>query len=143
MDGAGIAAVLDLGAVAAQLGTAFIACPESSADAAHRAALFGPAAGRTQMTALISGRPARGLPNGITALTDSVLAGRAVPDYPIAYDAAKALAAAARARGDGGFGAQWAGQGAPLARALPAAELMAALKDELATAKAGTASRPT
>lgn len=32
MDGYGIKAVLELGAIAAQLGTAFIACPESSAD---------------------------------------------------------------------------------------------------------------
>ena len=42
MDGAGIAAALDVGAIAAQMGTAFIACPESSADAYHREALFGP-----------------------------------------------------------------------------------------------------
>ena len=53
------------------------------------------------------------------------------PDYPIAYDAAKALNAAAKAAGEGGFGAQWAGQGAPLSRPLPAAELMARLIDEL------------
>ena len=39
MDGAGIAAVLTLGAAAAQLGTAFVGCPESSADAGYRAAL--------------------------------------------------------------------------------------------------------
>lgn len=39
MDGAGIAAVLTLGAGAAQLGTAFIACPESDADAGYRRAL--------------------------------------------------------------------------------------------------------
>src|SRR5262249_48053672 len=42
MDGAGAAAALTLGATAAQLGTAFIACPESSADAGYRAALLGP-----------------------------------------------------------------------------------------------------
>lgn len=135
MDGAGVAAALDLGAAAAQLGTAFIGCPESSADAFHRAALFGPGATMTEMTALISGRPARCLANSFTALKDAELAGVAIPDFPIAYDAGRALAAAAKARGDGGYGGQWAGQGAPLARALPAAELIAALADELAAAR--------
>ena len=135
MDGAGIAAALDLGAVAAQLGTAFIACPESSADTYHRAALFGPGAAMTEMTALISGRPARCLPNKFTALKDAELKDVTRPDYPIVYDAGKALAAAAKAKGDGGFGAQWAGQGAPLARPLPAAELIATLSAELAAAR--------
>ena len=125
MDGAGIAASLTLGAAAAQLGTAFIACPESSADAGYRAALLGPAAEHTVMTAAISGRPARCLANRFTALGAGVEPG-AVPDYPIAYDAAKALHAAAKAAGEFGYGAQWAGQGAPLARAVPAAELVAA-----------------
>jgi nitronate monooxygenase len=127
MDGAAVAAVLALGAQAAQLGTAFVACPESSADVFHREALMGPGAAATEMTALISGRPARCLPNAFTALSKGPLGGAPRPDYPIAYDAGKALAGAARARGDGGYGAQWAGQGAPLARALPAASLMAAL----------------
>ena len=44
MDGAGIAASLALGAAAAQLGTAYILCPESSADAGYRAALRSEAA---------------------------------------------------------------------------------------------------
>jgi nitronate monooxygenase len=137
MDGAGIAAALDLGAEAAQLGTAFIACPESNADRFHRDALFGPGAAMTEMTALISGRPARCLPNKFTALKDTVLCGFELPDYPIVYDAGKALASAARAKGEGGFGAQWAGQGAPLARAMPAAELIGTLKDELAAIRKG------
>ena len=55
-----------------------------------------------------------------------------IPAYPIAYDLGKALHAAARSRGEFGFGAQWAGQGAPLARAMPAAELIATLAAELA-----------
>jgi nitronate monooxygenase len=67
MDGAGIAAALDLGAVAAQLGTAFIACPESAADDNYRAALAGPGAYHTTLTSLISGRPARALSNRFTA----------------------------------------------------------------------------
>ena len=128
MDGAGIAAALDLGAVAAQLGTAFVGCPESLADEAYRAALAGPAAYQTAFTSLISGRPARALANRFTALEASV--DRPPPDYPRAYDAGKALHAAAKAKGEYGFGAQWAGQGAPLARAMPAAALVETLRDE-------------
>ncbi|MNR65627.1 hypothetical protein D3C85_1887540 [compost metagenome] len=55
-----------------------------------------------------------------------------MPGYPQTYDATKALQAAAVAQGNHDFAAQWAGQGAPLARALPAAELMAVLLAELA-----------
>ena len=134
MDGAGIAAALKLGAVAAQLGTAFVACPESSADATHRASLAGPGAAHTTMTKVFSGRPARGLPNAMTELEHGALLGLAVPDYPIAYDANKALAAAARTKQDFSFAAQWAGQGAPLARAMPARDLVATLARELADA---------
>jgi nitronate monooxygenase len=130
MDGAGIAACLTLGARAAQLGTAFVACPESSADAGYRAALLGPAAEHTEMTSVISGRPARCLANRFTAFGVGVEE-RAVPDYPMAYHAGKALHAAAKAAGEFGFGAQWAGQGAPLARALPVAELVACLRSEM------------
>jgi nitronate monooxygenase len=135
MDGAGIAAALTLGAVAAQLGTAFVACPESSADAGYRAALLGPPAKHTVMTRMISGRSARCLANRITALAEGVDR-RAIPDYPIAYDAGKALHAAAKAKGEFGYGAQWAGQGAPLARALPARELVTRLRREMEEALA-------
>jgi nitronate monooxygenase len=130
MDGAGIASALHLGAAAAQLGTAFIACEESAADAAYRAALLGPAALHTMVTKAISGRPARCLANRFTALAASVDL-EEVPDYPIAYDAAKRLHAAARAGGEFGYGAQWAGQGAPLARSLTTTELMKALRSEM------------
>jgi len=129
MDGAGIAAALRLGAGAAQLGTAFIACPESDADAGYRAALTSDAAHHTVMTRAISGRPARCLRNNFTALGADI-PNSEVPAYPIAYDAGKALNAAAKAAGDSSYGAQWAGQGAPLARALPAAELVATLAHE-------------
>lgn len=128
MDGAGVRAALDLGAIAAQLGTAFVACPESSADAAYRAALSSDAAQHTTMTSAISGRPARGLANRFTAWGADTTAH--APDYPIAYDAGKALNAAAKAAGETGFGAQWAGQGAPLHRPMPAADLLALLHRE-------------
>lgn len=136
MDGAGIAAALALGAVAAQLGTAFIPCPESAASDAYRARLAGPAALHTRMTNLISGRPARALPNCFTALSGR-LSGLTPPDYPRAYDAGKALDAAARAAGEAGFGAHWAGEGAPLARAMPAARLVETLRSEWLACRIG------
>jgi nitronate monooxygenase len=134
MDGAGIAATLDLGAVAAQLGTAFIKSPESAADQAYRDALTGPGGFHTTLTPLISGRPARALANKFTALA-ARLGDLAPPDYPIAYDAGKALHAAASQAGEHGFGAQWAGQGAPLARAMPATSLVDVLARELKEAR--------
>jgi nitronate monooxygenase len=126
MDGAGIAAALRLGASAAQLGTAFVACLESSADAGYRAALASDDAHHTEVTRAISGRLARGLANRFTAID-----GTDAPDYPIAYDLGKALHAAAKAKGEHGWGAHWAGQGAPLSRPMPAADLVATLRREM------------
>jgi nitronate monooxygenase len=137
MDGAGISAALRLGASAAQLGTAFVGSDESLADEGYRAALASDAAHHTTMTRAISGRPARCLANRFTALGRTI-ADRDIPTYPIAYDAGKALHAAAKKKNEFGFGAQWAGQGAPLARALPAAAIVAALRDELACARTDT-----
>src|SRR6201987_895843 len=133
MDGAGIGAVLHLGAAAAQLGTAFVASPESAADEGYRAALASGAAHHTVMTAGISGRPARCLANRFHAFV-ATLAAREIPAYPVAYDAGKALNAAAKAKAEYGYGAQWAGQGAPLERALPAAGLVGTLIEEMPAA---------
>jgi nitronate monooxygenase len=130
MDGAGISAVLQLGASAAQMGTAFIGCPESDADAGFRAALASEAAFHTTMTRVISGRPARCLTNRFTAWGRAVETA-AIPDYPIAYDAGKALNASGKKVNQTGYGAQWAGQGAPMARSLPAAELIGTLVNEM------------
>ncbi len=133
MDGAGIAAALRLGATAAQMGTAFVGCPESAADQGYRAALAGEAANHTTIVGAISGRPARCLANRFTKLAESV-PDTDIPDYPIAYDLGKALHAAGKAKGEFGFGAQWAGQGAPLSRPMPAAELVRVLVAELQAA---------
>ncbi|KAK1921112.1 2-nitropropane dioxygenase NPD [Papiliotrema laurentii] len=127
MTGQGIRAVLGLGAIAAQLGTAFVLTSESAADEAYRAAMRSTAARHTVMTAAISGRPARCLANKFTSLP---VVGR-IPDYPLTYDIGKALNAAAKAKGDGGYGAQWAGQGAPLAREMSCEDLIKTLEREM------------
>ncbi|WP_421846436.1 NAD(P)H-dependent flavin oxidoreductase [Novosphingobium sp.] len=133
MDGQGIAAALALGASAAQLGTAFLAIDESLADAGYRAVLAESGGRHTLMTRVVSGRPARILPNRIAAL-DGSYAPAEVPAYPIAYDLGKALNAAAKARGEHGYGAHWAGQGAPLVRTMSAGELVRTLEAELGQA---------
>ena len=135
MDGAGVAAALRLGASAAQLGTAFICCEESDADAHFRAALASDSANHTMMTRAISGRPARGLPTRFAEIGRGV-SDRDIPAYPIAYDAAKALNAAAKLVGNKGYGVHLAGQGAPLARSLPAGALVAKLAEEITATQA-------
>lgn len=138
MDGQGIAAALQLGASAVQMGTAFILCPESAASPAYRAELQSPKAWHTGITAAISGRPARGIVNRLHQLGQQHTA--PLPDYPITYDAGKALHQAAARHNYSDYAAHWAGQGAPLARPLPAAQLMQTLVSELAQAQsaAGT-----
>jgi nitronate monooxygenase len=108
MDGAGIAASLVLGAVGAQLGTAFIACAEAASDDAHRAALLRTPPLPTVMTRVVSGRPARSLANRFTALGGRL---PTPPAYPVAYDAGKALNAAARAKGEPGTAPGGPGRG--------------------------------
>ena len=127
MDGHDLRRALSWGAQAAQMGTAFVGCPESNADAAYRARLS--QGGKTVMTPAISGRPARSLSNDFTDWAEDVPA-RDVAAYPRAYDLGKALNAAARAAGQTGYGAQWSGMAADRARVLPAARLMAALEAE-------------
>jgi nitronate monooxygenase len=63
MDGAGIAASLALGAQLAQLGTAFVPCPESGAPQAHKDALLAAREDEKRITEKFSGKPARGLSN--------------------------------------------------------------------------------
>ncbi|WP_404362882.1 NAD(P)H-dependent flavin oxidoreductase [Marinobacter sp.] len=130
MDGHGIVRAIRAGACAAQLGTAFVLCPESSANGGYRQALMDARPGGTQITAAISGRPARGLINrmhhevGVSTAPD-------LPDYPVAYDAAKALHRAASKNGSEEFAAHWAGTGVGQARALGTAELVRDLVREL------------
>lgn len=126
MDGADIRAALDAGADAVQMGTAFVGCPESAADEDYRTVLA-QAAGTT-LTAAISGRPARCLDNAFVAWAREATA--TVAGYPMTYDAGKTLIAAAKAAGEQGWGAHWAGTAFARARPMPAGELVALLARE-------------
>ncbi|MDA5558817.1 NAD(P)H-dependent flavin oxidoreductase [Shimia sp. MMG029] len=133
MDGADVARALAAGAAVAQLGTAFLDCTESAADAGYRAALRDPALQPSELTPTLSGRPARCLRNKYVALGEALHA--RVPDYPVAYDVAKQLNAAAKAAGEPGFGAQWAGAGVARVRQGGAAEILQAIGVEYEAAQ--------
>lgn len=129
MDGAGIRDMLLAEAAGVQLGTAFVGCPESSASNAYRGLLQGPQAGNTVFTDVISGRLARGIGNRMAAFVKE--AGLQPPAYPVAYDLAKQLHAAAVDKGNHEFGAYWAGAGAGACRMMPAGELVQLLLREM------------
>jgi nitronate monooxygenase len=126
MDGAGIASVLALGAQAAQLGTAFIACPESGASSVHKQALLAAREDETRITEKFSGKPARGLVNRFM----SEMADAPQLPFPAQNTLTGKLRVASAKAGKADCVALWAGQAAPLARALPAAKLIQILEEE-------------
>ncbi|MEU9440553.1 nitronate monooxygenase [Streptomyces sp. NPDC048304] len=131
MRGSQIAAVLAAGASAAQLGTAFLATPESGAPAVHKQALTNPLFTHTELTRAFSGRPARGLVNRFLREHGPY----APAAYPDIHHLTSPLRKAAAKAGDAQGMALWAGQGHRLARALPAAELVEVLAAELGAAR--------
>ncbi|MEU3501120.1 nitronate monooxygenase [Streptomyces hundungensis] len=132
MCGAQIAAVLAAGADAAQLGTAFLTCPESGASPVHKQALTDPLFVRTELTRAFSGRPARGLVNRFMREHGPY----APAAYPQVHQLTLGLRKAAAEAGDPQGMALWAGQGHRLARELPAARLVEVLAAELDDAAA-------
>ncbi|MCX2925487.1 nitronate monooxygenase [Streptomyces sp. NEAU-W12] len=127
MHGSQIAAVLAVGASAAQLGTAFLATHESGAHVLHKQALTNPLYTRTEPTRAFSGRPARALVNRF--LREH---GRYAPAaYPDVHHLTAPLRKAAATAGDPQGMALWAGQGHRMARELPAGQLVEVLAAEL------------
>jgi nitronate monooxygenase len=127
-DRRGIEAALALGAGAAQIGTAFLACAESGTTDAHRALLFGAASERTVLTRAFTGRLARGLVNRWTDELGPRL-GELAP-FPAQSWFVSQLRAAAVAAGRTDVLSLWAGQIAPNLKHQTAARLMNALLQE-------------
>jgi nitronate monooxygenase len=129
MDGHDIARTLALGASAAQLGTAFLPCPESGTPESYRRAILSARSDTTVMTRAFSGRPARGLRNTfinrLEGKEDSIL------PYPLQNALTRPMRTAAAKTDDAGFLSLWAGQGVARARSLPAAELIERLVAEI------------
>ena len=136
-NGRAVAAVLCAGARAAQVGTAFMRCPEAGTSPAHREALATPTP--TRLTRAFTGRQARGIVNRFLREHSS----DAPTAYPEIHHVTAPMRAAARATNDPDSLNLWAGQTHELAAELPAAEVvttMAASATE-ALAEAGRALR--
>jgi nitronate monooxygenase len=118
-----VADVLVSGAVAAQLGTAFLLADEAGSSPVHRAALRDPQFTETAVTRCFSGRYARGLRNRFIDEHDT----QAPLGYPeIHYLTSPVRAASVRA-GDPHAVNIWAGTGFKKALAGSVAEIMASL----------------
>ncbi len=128
-DGRGASAALALGASAAQIGTAFLACEESNASARHREMIFSPAALRTSLTRAFSGRLARSIHNDFI----DAMRGReqSFLPYPAHGWLTAHLKSAALEAGRADVMALWCGQSAPLLRHRRAGELMRSLAGQL------------
>jgi nitronate monooxygenase len=118
---AGVKAAMALGAAAAQVGTAYLLCPEATTSAVHRKALKSEAARHTALTNLFTGRPARGIVNRV--MREKGPLNPAVPQFPLATSAIAPLRAAAEARGSGDFSPLWSGENASGCREIPAGQL--------------------
>jgi nitronate monooxygenase len=134
--GRGVAAVLAAGAAAAQLGTAFMLCPEAATVPAHRSAIED-AHARTALTRAFTGRTARGIGNRFQREHSQT----APSAYPEVHHLTAPMRAAARRHDDADGFNLWAGQTHPLAYAMPAPELVVQLAAEARAVLAETAER--
>jgi nitronate monooxygenase len=118
-----VAAVLNRGAVAAQLGTALLLSDEAGTNAAHRAALQHPEFVSTVVTRAFSGRYARGLENDFTRLFDNI----APLGYPEVNQMTSPIRKASASLEDPHGTNLWAGTAYRTARTGPAKDIVTTL----------------
>ena len=119
MSAADVRAVLDAGAVAAQVGTALLCTPEAATSDVHRRALLEARYADTVVTRAFSGRWARGLANRFALEHPDAPSG-----YPQVHHLTRPLRTAAVAAGDADVPNLWAGTGWREVRAEPAADVV-------------------
>ncbi len=128
VDRGDMAAAFAAGASAVQIGTAYLACPESLISKPFRALLGTGAAEDAAFTNLFSGREARGIRNRLMRELGAIRA--EAPAYPYASNALAPLRARAEAEGRGDYSPLWAGAGAARVRAVSAQALTETLAAE-------------
>jgi nitronate monooxygenase len=133
MDGRDIARSLAHGAVAAQLGTAFLTSTESGISESYKSALLDSRKDSTVITRAFSGRPARALTNTFVARCTGKE--EIILPFPLQNALTRPMRNAAAKLGDREFQSLFAGQGVARVRSLPAAELIRQLLFEMEQAQ--------
>lgn len=130
-DARGIKAALALGAEAAQLGTAFLACAESGTSNLHRQSLFNNKSENTVLSRSFTGRLARFIPNEFISQCE------ACSEFPLPFPIqsffANPLKQAAAEQANLKFSSHYAGQCAGLLKHRSAFDLMDQLITDLTT----------
>ncbi|MQR84914.1 nitronate monooxygenase [Bacillus megaterium] len=127
MTGSDIKRVLQEGASAAQLGTAFICCPESGASALHKESIFQKRFNETGVTRAFTGKRARGFVNAFFISYDK----SAPSAYPHIHYMTKPIRTKATQMKNPEYASLWAGTGFTLAKELPAHLIVEELVQEL------------
>lgn len=105
MNGRHLRIAVDCGAIAVQMGTAFLTCLESGASAAHQRILLEQKERPTQLTRAFSGRPARAVVNEFIR----GMAGKPVLPFPVQNDVTAPIRKTARQNNDAEYQSLWAG----------------------------------
>jgi nitronate monooxygenase len=128
MDGKDIVEILQLGADAAQLGTAFLSCPESGIAECYKQKLLEATKDQTALTKVFTGRYARGINNQfinvVTPHEQDLL------EFPLQGHLTSPIRQAATKAENTELMSVWAGQGVARSTGLPAKELMQQLIKE-------------
>ena len=127
MNGADVAACIKKGAIAAQLGTAFLCCDEAGTSETYRWFLLNESERGTKFTRSFSGRRARGIDNLFMKLMEN----KAILPFPAQNMMTSIVRKLASDRGEGEYQSMWAGSAFEKIRGLPAAKLMEDLGSEL------------
>lgn len=127
MNGRDINALLELGANAVQLGTAFICCEESGANAVYKRALLEGAFTETTLTRAFTGRFARGLKNDFIQNYEA----HATDAYPTLHYVTQPIRKRALEQENPQAMSLWAGTGFKQALNCSVQQLMKRLVDEM------------
>ena len=128
-DARGVVAAFALGAEGVQLGTAFLACEESGANALHRSALLSGQAKHTALTRGFTGRLARGIKNRL--LDELNQKDIEILPYPLQRALVRNLSIPAEKAGRSELLPLWAGQSANLSRYTDVSALLDTLIREI------------